>query len=78
MRPRVRLVEVTMEEQLLRDLNQLVERAQRILARHLPPDSGNSAEDAIGELLAVLDGPELRDIQSRVRAALEQPALFRG
>ena len=78
MRPRVRLVEVTMEEQLLRDLNQLVERAQRILARHLPPDSGNSAEDAISELLAVLDGPELRDIQSRVRAALEQPALFRG
>ena len=67
-----------MEEQLLSDLNQLVERAQRILGRHLPPDSGNSAEDAIGELLAVLDGPELREIQSRIRAALEQPALSRG
>ena len=67
-----------MEKELLRELNQLVERAQRILARHLPPDSGNSAEDAISELRAVLDGPEQREIQSRVRAVLEQPALFRG
>ena len=62
-----------MELELLRDLNDLVERARRILARHLPPDSGNSAEDAISELLGVLDGPEQHEIQSRVRAALERP-----
>ena len=64
-----------MERELLRELNELVERARRILARHLPPDSGNSAEDAISELLAVLDGPEQREIQSKVRAALERPAF---
>lgn len=65
-----------MERELLRELNELVERAQRILAWHLPPDSGNSAEDAISELRGVLDGPEQREIQSKVRAALERPAFF--
>jgi hypothetical protein len=59
-----------MERELLAELNEFVERAQRIVARHLPPDSGNSAEDAITELLGLLDGAELRDVQGRVRELL--------
>jgi hypothetical protein len=66
-----------MERELLAELNELVERAQRIVARHLPPDSGNSAEDAMSELLALLGGAELRDVQSRVRELLAtRSALF--
>ena len=62
---------------LLLELNKVVERAQRVLARHLPPDSSISEWETINMLIEVLDSPALHRVQGKVRAQLEkQPALF--
>ena len=64
-----------MERKFLAELNDLVERAQRVLAEHLPSDSGVSPTEAINRL-DVLDGPDQRCIQGQVRELLaEQPAI---
>lgn len=44
----------------------LVNRAQGILARHLPPD-GITADAAINELLALLDSPVANTLTSHLR-----------
>lgn len=50
-------------------MRKLIEKAQGILARHLPPD-GTSERETITALLGLLDGPE-----SRAALAQAQPAL---
>jgi hypothetical protein len=65
-----------MEKELLRDLNELVERSQRVLREYLQPDSPLSPKVALSALLGVLDGPEQREVQSKVREALGRPAFF--
>jgi hypothetical protein len=65
-----------MNKELLAELNDLVEQAQRILREYLPPDSALSPEEALSALLGVLDGPQQRAVQSRVREALGRPAFF--
>lgn len=65
---------MTTEQKLaaaLRDSNTLIERAQAILARYLEPESGWGEQLALGELLALLDGPEQRRVQEATRASLE-------
>jgi hypothetical protein len=54
----------------LRDLNRLVEAAQLILAEYLPGKL--TANEAIAELLELLDGPEQRDIQGRAREVIKR------
>ena len=61
------------ERRLLRDLNDHVKRAQRVLAEYLPDDSGKSEKETIAELLGILDSRELHGIQEQLRA---KPALF--
>ncbi len=61
------------ERRLLRELNDHVKRAQRVLAEYLPEDSGKSEKDTIAELLGILDSRELHRIQEQLRA---RPALF--
>jgi hypothetical protein len=62
---------------LLTELNKVIERAQRVLARHLPPESSITEREAINMLIEVLDSPALSRVQVKVAALLEkQPALF--
>jgi hypothetical protein len=62
---------------VLADLNGRVERAQRALAEYLPNESGISPEDAISNVLGVLDDREFLKIQAEGRKLPgEQPALF--
>ena len=61
------------ERRLLRELNDTIKRAQRVLAEYLPEESGKSEEDTIAELLGILDSRELYRIQEQLRA---KPALF--
>ena len=61
------------ERMLLRQLNDHVKRAQRVLAEYLPEESGKFETDTIAELLGILDSRELHKIQEQLRA---KPALF--
>jgi hypothetical protein len=61
------------ERKLLRQLNEHVKRAQRVLAEYLPVDSGKSEKDTIAELLGILDSRELHRIQQQLAS---KPALF--
>ena len=63
------------ERRLLRDLNDHVRRAQRVLAEYLPDDSAKTEKETISELLGILDGRELHRIQEQLRA---KPALFQS
>jgi hypothetical protein len=54
----------------LRDMDRLVEAAQLILAEYLPGKL--TADEAIANLLGLLNGPEQRDIQGRARAVIRQ------
>ena len=56
--------------ELLRDMNALFERAQRIVVDYLPPNSGISEHAALSELIGVLDGPEQRRVQEEVKELL--------
>jgi hypothetical protein len=69
-------LEAAMNKELLAELNDLVEQAQRILREYLRPDTPLSPKDVISALLGVLDGPQQREVQSKVREALGRPALF--
>src|ERR1017187_5008282 len=51
-------------------LNALIVKAQQYLARYIVPDSGISDAKAIGELLGIFDGLELRIAQAEWNAAL--------
>ena len=63
--------------EVLWDLNNRVEQAQSALAEYLPPDSGISPQDAISDVLAVLDDREFLKLQDEARELLgERPALF--
>ena len=58
-------------------MNNRVEQAQRGLADYLPNDSDISPQDAICNVLAVLDDREFLSIQNVARELLgERPALF--
>ena len=61
------------ERTLLRQLNDYVKRAQRVLAEYLPEESGKSEKDTIAELLGILDSREMHRIQEQLRA---KPVLF--
>jgi hypothetical protein len=61
------------ERRLLRELNDHVKRAQRVLAEYLPEESGKSEKDTIAELLGILDSRELHRIQKQLAS---KPALF--
>ena len=61
------------ERTLLRQLNDHVRRAQRVLAEYLPDDSGKSEKETLSELLGILDSRALHRIQEELRA---KPALF--
>lgn len=50
-------------------LNGIVEHAQDILTEYLKPD-GMSKDEAINQLLSLLDGPDQRAAQNAMRAAL--------
>lgn len=58
---------------LLRQLNEHVKRAQRVLAEYLPEESGKSEEDTIAEVLGILDSRELHRIQVQLAS---KPAMF--
>jgi len=64
-----------MDKELLRDLNGLVERAQGILREHVKPGSPLTEQEALRALVGVLDGPEQRQIQAKVRQALRDAAF---
>lgn len=66
-----------MERELLAELNDLLEQAQRVLAEYArPPDSGITATDAVERLLGILDGPQQRRVQGQVRRLIEErPAI---
>ena len=63
------------ERRLLRELNDTVSRAQRVLAAYLPEESGKSEKETIAELLGILDSRELHRIQQQLAT---RPALFRA
>lgn len=54
-------------------LHMLVAAAQSVLAAHLLPDGNplNIDELALGALISLFDGPEQREIQSRIPATVE-------
>ena len=52
----------------LEDTNRLIRKAQDILSLYLQPDGDK--DEAIEELLGLLDGPEQREIQNKSFAAL--------
>jgi len=58
----------------LAELNSFVMRAQGVLTRYLPDNSGVSEKQAIAELLGILDSRELYRLQKEIRAS--KPALF--
>lgn len=62
------------ERRLLRELNDTVRRAQRVLAEYLPEESGKSQKDTIAEF-GILDSRELHRIQQQLA---NRPALFRA
>jgi hypothetical protein len=63
--------------EVLWDLNNCVEHAQRVLAEYLPNESGISAEDAISKVLGILDDREFLKLQDEARELLgERVALF--
>ena len=65
--------------EVLWDLNNRVEYAQRALAEYLPPKSGVSPGAAISNVLGILDDREFLKIQDEARELLgEQPALFKA
>jgi hypothetical protein len=59
-----------MERKLLAELNELLERAQRVLVEFLPPENKMTEVDALNELFDILDGPDQRRIQGEVRQLL--------
>jgi hypothetical protein len=63
------------ERKLIRQLNDTIKRAQRVLAEYLPEGSGKSEKDTIAELLGILDSRELHSIQQQLAS---RPALFRA
>ena len=53
-------------ENALSELDSLVRRSQQILAGHRDPACAMTCEEAISELLRLLDGSERRQIQRQV------------
>jgi hypothetical protein len=53
----------------LKALNALIEHAQAIFGAYLPPD-GMSADEAINQLLSLLDGPDQREAQRQYADAI--------
>ncbi|HXE13831.1 MAG TPA: hypothetical protein VN633_17015 [Bryobacteraceae bacterium] len=51
--------------QPLRDADALIRKCQAVLARYLEPNQ-MTADDAIIELLGILDGPEQRRVQKDI------------
>lgn len=63
--------------EVLRDLNSGVEQAQQALAEYLPDESRISPEDAISNVLGILDRRDFLKVQREARELLgERPALF--
>ena len=65
-----------MERKLLAELNEFVERAQRVLADYLPPDSGKSERETLGELLGILDSRGLHQLQNEIGKLIERRSAF--
>jgi len=65
-----------MERKLLAELNEFVERAQRVLAEYLPPDSGKSERETLSELLGILDSRGLHQLQGEIKNLIERRSAF--
>ncbi len=53
-----------------KDLNDHIDKMQDVIRAYLPPD-GISAEQALSDLIYLLDGPEQRAIQYSYKIAME-------